>query len=219
METRFLVVQYDDRPLNKDMTALTKINKDYCEKHGYEYLFQTSSVHIICPFWKKVFILHDLLKTNKYKGILWLDSDAVIHTDKIRLEDLMEAGKSFYGAPDNKVWNSPFNAGVFFVLTNHAGMKIITEWISYYNRDDWYKNEEGIWCSSGEWADETYEQGSFIKFIQDKYKEDIKIFPWHFMQCFYTDIHEFEGRKIFTLHFAAVYKSEIHAYINFKKSN
>jgi hypothetical protein len=206
-----LVLQYDNRPLDDSYSELIKINKRYCEKHNYEYKF-IDTYYDLPVYWIKVHLLNEILKTNVYHGIFWLDTDACIYNPTIKLENLMLENKSFYLSPDNKLWDSPFNAGVFMVLNTEMGREIIDEWMKCYNDKDWSKDINNKFSTKGKWGGEVYEQGSFVKNILPKYYNAIHIFNWTFFQTFYSDI------DIFTLHFASYQKkNQIPSFLDFKK--
>jgi hypothetical protein len=202
---KWAVVQYDNRPLPLNYKALQNINRKYCAHNGYKYIFIKEEMNIP-PYWRKVKIVQDLLKSNKYKGIFWLDTDAVIHNMEISLDDLLVENKHFYYAPDRPRWITSFNAGVWFVLNTDIGKQIMDEWMKVYNKDDWMQ-VDGLWKTSGRWAGPTYEQGAFIKYVKPYIKNYIHMFPWFFMQ---TNI---PSKEAFVLHFAANHKREIPAYL------
>ena len=205
MKKTWAVVQYDNRPLQNIYKVLQQHNINYCKKYGYKYFF-ISEKYELPPYWIKVKIVQEILKTNKYKGVLWLDMDAVIHDTNISLDSLLIKGKSFYYAPDRPEWNTPFNAGVWFVLNNKIGNAIVDSWINTYKPEYWME-KNGKWITNGPWAGITYEQGSFIHYIKPIYMKYINEFPWHFLQS-----HE-PSEKSFILHFAVNYKRFIQKYI------
>jgi hypothetical protein len=207
---KFLIIQYDNREINTNTNILININKNYCNSNNYHYIFINKNYNLP-PYWIKVKLVRDYLISNNYKGVMWLDTDAVIYNDKIKLEDIINKNKSFYMSPDNKRWNSPFNAGVFIVLNNDKGKNIMNDWLNLYNQQKWnYINNK--WYTTGKWAGETYEQGSFVNNLLKKYNSDINVFEWFFFNATYSNIPEYK-QNIFTLHFAGVFKYEIPKYI------
>jgi hypothetical protein len=213
----YLILQYDNRKLNKEVKRFVTINKTYCEKYKYDYLF-VKKHYDLPPYWVKVYLLYELLKSNKYKGILWLDMDACVHNPTIRIEDMLVENKHFYKSPDNKIWTSPFCAGVFFVLNSDNGIRIMQDWKESYNKKDWHK-VENKWVAKCKWAGSCYEQGSFIENILPKYKQDIHTFHWRFFQSFYSNLKEKYEQCVFIVHFARKFKREIPDYLKSKKQN
>jgi hypothetical protein len=205
----YLILQYDNRPVSK-YKELIKLNKQYCKRHNYEYKFIYKTYNLP-PYWIKVYLLDKLLPN--YKGILWLDTDACIYNIDIQLEDIIIKDKHFYGSPDNKVWNSPFNAGIFFVLNTKIGLEIINNWLNTYDKKMWEKQDKK-WISSCKWASECYEQGSFIKNILPNYTKYIHFFHWRFFNSFYSNLEE--NNNVFILHFAGDFKKEIPLFLKNK---
>jgi len=209
----FLILQYDNRKVTNDFIKLMKINKKYCSKYNYDYVF-IKKQYDLPPYWIKVYLLQHFLQTNKYKGILWIDMDACIHNFDIRLEDIVIKDKYFYKSPDNKIWKSSFNAGVFLVLNNEIGMNIMNDWMKCYNKTKWHKSGRNKWTTNCKWAGVCYEQGSFEKYISPKYNKYIQTFDWSFFQSFYSNLLEKENKCVFTLHFAGdEIKKEIPDYL------
>ena len=214
---RFLILQYDNRALNDNMLELTKINKSYCETHNYEYRFIDTS-YDLPVYWIKVYLVNEILKTDKYDGVLWLDTDACIYNATIKLENLILENKSFYLSPDNKIWPAKFNAGVFMVLNTNTGKQMIEEWMKCYNEKDWTKDvNNNKFSTSGSWAGTVYEQGSFTNYILPKYNDEIKSFDGAYLQSFYSDTLVDVDAKVFTLHFAGGFKKEISSFLITRK--
>jgi hypothetical protein len=207
---KFLIIQYDNRPINSDINILININKDYCNSNNYDYIFINKNYNLP-PYWIKVKLVRDFLMNYDYKGVMWLDTDAVIYNKKIKLESIINENKSFYMSPDNKLWDSPFNAGVFIVLNNDKGKNIMNNWMNLYDEKKWYYNNNK-WYTTGKWAQETFEQGSFVNNLLEKYNADINTFEWFFFNASYSNIPEHK-QNIFTLHFAGPLKNEISKYI------
>ena len=198
---KWAIVQYENRPLSESIKQLIKINKEYCEKHNYTYIFE-SKLYNMPPYWIKVLLVKEILETGNYKGILWMDSDAVINNMNTKFEDLVKVDRSFYYCKDAPRFPSPFNAGVWLVINNIIGKSLLNEWLNLYNKNDWKKSPDGSWVSNGGWSGETYEQGSFIKFIIPKYHKSLHKFHWRKFQSVE------KNKAAFTLHFAGEYKDE-----------
>jgi len=225
---KFLILQYDNRILNDYENKLCNINQKYCKLYNYDYIFEYKHYNLP-PYWIKVYLTHKYMKTGKYKGILWLDTDACIYNFHINLELLLIDNKSFYLAPDNikgfplrflpnKITNySLFNAGVYFVLCNDMGRKIVNSWMNLYNYKDWnFINNK--WSTHGRWAGLMYEQGSFHIHILPKYHNHIHSFKWNFLQSNYSNIKDNKNEPVFILHFASE-KSGIKKYVDILEYN
>jgi len=153
-------------------------NKRYCEKHGYEHIFIDTSDIDVPPYWQKAFIAQNNL--DKYKGILWLDTDATIFNMDITLDDVTSNSGSFYKSINSR-GNQIFNAGVWIVKNSERGRKILDDWIKQYKASNWKKNGNK-WHTNGPWAGKAYEQGSFAYKIVPMYSRNIKTLPENKLQ-------------------------------------
>ena len=70
-----LVLQYDDRE-TLQYTKLLERNQAYAKQLHYKYLFLSKGYEQYPPYWRKIFIIRDLL--HLYKLIIWVDTDAAI---------------------------------------------------------------------------------------------------------------------------------------------
>lgn len=177
------VIQHDDRKLSDIDKGLMNRNKHYCQKWGHEYLYTIDGHEDMPPYWRKVFLVKDALATDKYKGVLWLDTDAAIHGMDTDLNSLVEEDKHFYKSPDITPTNKVFCAGVWFVMNTAIGKEIMAKWAEQYDRKAWTNN--GKWATSGTWAGTNYEQGSFIEKVVPQYSANMKDYPETFLQALY----------------------------------
>jgi hypothetical protein len=188
------IVQYDNRPLDDASKALLALNKKYCDTHGYTHIFETKT-YDLPPYWIKVKLVQEHL--HAYKGIMWLDTDAVVHDQSTPL-DAMLNGKTMYYAPDCPRWHSKFNAGVWLIQNTVHGHSIMNSWMNSYSPYDW-KMENGKWTTSGPFAGPTYEQGAFEKYIKPRFENHMHVFPWPILQSYEV------CPETFTMHFAGDY--------------
>jgi len=183
-EKPWAIVQYDNRDIPDKHAKLIEINKEYCKLHGYKYIFRKEHIEM-SPWWIKVKICKELLETNKYSGILWLDTDAAIFDSSISLEKFTNnSEKHFFIGMDplDKVFG-PINAGVWMVKNTSIGNKIMKEWISLYKKENWmkidnaWKLEPTLSKIEKKWAGINFEQGVFNQILRLKYKKYIQIYP------------------------------------------
>jgi len=208
---RWAVLQYDNRLLDNNFDELVRRNRAYAKRHGYEYIYKKTGYDYITPYWAKVKITNELMReqipgtnTKRYKGVMWLDTDAVIIDHKKTLDEFFKEGKSFVTCPDPPWFNSPFNAGIWIVKNDKVGREIISEWMGKYDSTKWFL-ENGKWKTHGIWSGVDYEQGAFSKYILSKYRRYIDILPWYFFQAKSDD----RSLHTFTIHFAATLKQYI----------
>jgi hypothetical protein len=169
-------------------------NKHYAKKWGHEHIFVDSGYEDVAPYWRKVFLVKDILDSDKYKGVLWLDTDAAVYNMDIDLNTLVEEGKHFYKSKDSTPTNGGFCAGVWFVLNTPTGKEILSKWAETYNPAVWRKNNTR-WRTNGGWAGSNYEQGAFIEHIIPQYNDALKEFDHSYLQA--TEPSE----EAFILHF------------------
>jgi hypothetical protein len=206
----WLIVQYDDRKLDENTEILVKQNKEYAKKHGYTYKFIDSGYTDIAPYWRKVSVVKELLP--KYKGILWLDTDAVIFDPSKHLDSITTSRHSMFISRDNwKAKKNHFNAGVWLIKNTPEMNTLMSDWENLYKKDEWLKNSEGKWHTTGKWSNITYEQGSFTHNILTKYKKYIKWLPCNILQGAIEDINT--SREPFIIHFMLTLKKYMPAYV------
>ena len=207
MPGKWAIAQFDNRPLKAEFKILQARNKEYCRLHGYKYIFSDDDLGLP-PYWTKVKMVQNLLKTGLYAGVLWLDIDAVVHNLLIRLEDLVLADKCFYYASDPPGNWTHFNAGSWFVTAGVDGERIMDAWMGGYSPAEWRCGKTGKWRTDGPWAGITYEQGSFTKKVLPLFKEVTVHYPWFFLQG-----RNPERLEAFVLHFMWHHKDMIPYYI------
>lgn len=216
-----LVLQYDDRK-KIPFLALRKQNRAYASKHGYNYHLEKHDKHLP-PYWMKPYLC--LKYSTKYKYILWLDSDAVVHDSSITLPELFPANKSVVFSQNKPEFMAPnppslWNSGVFAIKSCTDSREILLEWLRHYPRDLWRK-AKGVWtCRKNSykcpWAGIDYEEGAFVHYIlkNPKYKPFLYCYPHYFMQG-HMPVHP----KCFVLHFASTFKTQIPSYLSTVSKN
>lgn len=223
----YLILQYDSRSIKKEFRTLININKKYCSLYGYDYILDTKKYNLP-PYWIKVMLVDKLLKTNKYKGILWLDTDAVINDFSISLDSICCPNKSIYYAYEFFERHDPikkdftglyrFNAGVWFVLNNKMGKEIMNAWLSLYDPQKWSFINKKWECIDCKWAGLEYEQGSFEKYIIPKYKKYCKQEKNSFFQSTSVkNVDTNEPKFIYHFYGKFIKPNELNNYLNTKQ--
>lgn len=197
------VIQYDDRKLSKKLNNLVALNKLYCEKNNVDYIYLNEKNKTYSPYWMKVFLVKKYIPTYDY--VIWLDTDATIVNVK-NIETFIEKhieDKDMLISGDMPPWTSTFNAGVFITKNTWNCKNILDYWSSFYDSKSW-KNINGKWnCIDDNclWAGIKYEQGSFIKYVYPKFKDNIKVISWELLN---NPLYIKNKDTIF--HFAGTYK-------------
>lgn len=190
-------VTFEDR--NEEYIDLHNKNvKKYCDKWGYEYIHVKKNDTSISPYWYKVFLVYDLMKTNKYDYVFWMDSDTVINNFNIDLgEDILEKYDSdIYVASDNIKYDV-VNSGLFIVKNSEIGIRFMEDWIGEYDKIC----EKGDGYLRGVWAMSCYEQGNLNKLIFEKYSKNTTFLDGNIFQnnnsCFEEVfvMHHYGGKK------------------------
>jgi len=191
---KWIILQYDDRPIKEIYKPLIERNKKYCKMHGYKHIFVKSGYDDLPPYWRKVKLTIDTLKQNpKCKGVLWLDTDATIATYNKRIEGYIKSKKSMYIAKQS---NEPFNSGVWFVRNDAKGLEIMNSWLESYKQTDWHNMNGNSWQTEGPFGGVNYEQGSFIQRVYPKYMAETEYYEWQVLQS-----QTITSDEVFTVHF------------------
>jgi hypothetical protein len=178
---RVAMLQIEDR-IDSFFELAININKSYCILHEIDHILHRKGPIDKPPYWWKVTVFLDLLKTNKYDIICWMDSDAYVYDTKYDIRTFFDKiNESMIICPDPEMWTSKFMAAVFMARNNQTSIKIFEDWLSLYNKNAWEKLSNGKWkyIGKGKWAGSDYEQGAFAENIMTRYQSDIKILPWY----------------------------------------
>jgi len=115
-----------------------EINKKYCEGKGYTYICEKddSKIRSIAEgrslHWCKVKLVQEVLNTNNFDYVLFLDADAIFSDFGQRIEEFIDSGYDMIFAEDIG-HHSSMNTGVFLTKNN-----------------EWSKNFFNTWWESGE---------------------------------------------------------------------
>ena len=161
-----LILQYDDRDVSQFSKLMSK-NQEYAKKLGYKYLFIKRGYTEYPPYWRKVFIIRDLLAL--YSIIIWVDTDAaIVSNESIEFTFKHNTHISFSENPrligvklidDMQV--APFCAGVFAIRNTPEAKTLLEYWIKGYDKTKWKIDIHGKWVCAGLYAGKYYEQGAF----------------------------------------------------------
>jgi mannan polymerase II complex MNN10 subunit len=111
---------------NNDFQCVAELTvptfKNYCEKHGYDYIEVTNCNCGRHPVWEKILLLKERL--DKYDYLFWCDCDAIITNSSIKLE-------TFVSNQDLVIAYDLFglNAGLFLIRNS--------EWSRNYLKQVW----------------------------------------------------------------------------------
>jgi hypothetical protein len=214
--SRCCVVCYDDRKDEKFEIMRTRTQR-YCNTLDYDFKYYEKYDANVPPYWIKIKIIYDIMMTNEYDYVMWIDSDACVH-NYIAIPDIFKLGDEntfIVMAPDlpNSGLGSgrEFNAGVWILKNNDIGKEFIADWLDLFetklykywkrNGKKWTCHRYGIPCL---WAGVSYEQGSGVHLMTDsKYQQGVLQLPYQAMQDIISNIYAF------TLHFMGDKKEQI----------
>lgn len=165
---RFLVLTaHTDK--DYQLGEITKINKyAYCARHCYNFKTYTSGFDITRPYaWSKIKFIQENLEY--FDWVFWIDSDAIILNESIRLEDLIDFN---YDLIVPGVDHTEINNGAF--LIRHTPL------MHQYLQRTWNCRE--VIHDAG------WEQKAMSKmFTLNEFKEKCKIVPMRVMNSW--DMH------------------------------
>jgi hypothetical protein len=167
-KSKIAIVTYDDRT-NVDYIKMHDENVSaYCKKWGYTYIRTTENPKQMTPYWHKMFVVNDVLKTNKYDYVFWMDSDTVINNFNMDLGDdvLNKYDSDIFVGNDNATYDVS-NAGLFIIRNTPIGNEFMDECIKLKS-DKCDINGNKL---RGKWAMFCYEQGIMNKLIFEKYSK------------------------------------------------
>jgi len=151
---------------------------NYCNKHGYTYIFQKKYNSNLPIYWHKLLFVRDHL--SEYDYVMWLDSDTIIYDDNIRLEVLLNDKHIYLGSTYPGTIFSEYNAGIFIIRNSPEGHSFINDCLeNYLSNKDCMKN--GRHVLKGKWAGICYEQGVMnymARFIW-KHKNNTRSIPYN----------------------------------------
>lgn len=170
------------------------INKRaYAEKHGYDYFLYNYRLDTgRAAYWDKVVALQRHL--SDYDWLFWLDSDALIMNDSIKLESIIDEDYDFITTRDCL---RGMNSGQFLIKNTQWSRDFLKLWYS--------PKYEHTQVAPG------FDNGALIQIYQEhpKVKEHIKIVPQRllssYLQCpgWFNIDGEYQPGD-FVIHFAAV---------------
>lgn len=197
------ILQYENRVLDCTEKLMSR-NQLYCERHGYRYVRPTGT-YSMSPYWIKVALVKQWMDSGT-DYLAWFDSDAVVHQQSTRIEDLFDKHDMLisydYGDLRN-LGRYVANTGVFLFRVNANTRRLVQEWWNGYKPERWYQ-VQGTWKTEGKWAGPDYEQGYFNTTIVPKFHDSIQILDPERLD----DQSLFPSAETFSCHFCYPSKKE-----------
>lgn len=143
--------------------------KKYCDKWKYDYHRIKENNSNLSPYWYKVLLVSEIIESDKYDYVFWMDSDTIINNFNIDLgEDILHKYNSDIFVASDNIKYDIVNAGLFVVKNSETGKQFIKDWLNLYLP----MCEKGNGKLKGVWAMTCYEQGTLNKLIVDKYNKN-----------------------------------------------
>jgi len=121
----WIVIQYDNRDLtNTNFQKLMNKNKLYCNNNNIDYIYISKNYDMYPPYWVKVKIIYDMMHNdayNKYKGFIWMDTDAVFSDENKKLSSYINNHDSFYiscDPPDQRTQNIYLANSIYYFINS-----------------------------------------------------------------------------------------------------
>lgn len=157
-----LLLQFDSRKQIPHPELISQ-NLEFSKQAGYEYSLLQECDESMPPYWAKIFACLSICEsTARPDAILFVDTDAVVMDFDFRVDSLLPSGGEKFFAANG--FDGGVNVGVFCLLCDDRGVAMLKRWCGLYSADNW-SFLDGAWRSTGEWADETYEQGALNSYV------------------------------------------------------
>lgn len=174
------IVTLETRPLHELLDYHNRSFSDYAARHGYEYKFldhfpMTPDVPV---YWKKLFLLLQIMDVPNTDYVMWVDSDMYVNRPSTDLRGILQAGKSiFMGRDGYGILPRNLNAGIVIIRNDEIGRSFLSECIDKLLTNTACRCQDGTFALKGQWAGDCYEQGVMNKLIQfePKYKQALQI--------------------------------------------
>lgn len=163
-------------PDMNELTEITWSNKiDYCRKHNYHGILQSQTWNYLG--FDKIIFIDNLLNSNQYDWILWVDNDTLFTNFNKKIEDIIDDNYDFIICAD---YSGDVNAGVFLVKNSTKGKNYIsllkTKMYELQYKNKFLFGEE--------------QTAIHATYKLDSLKDTIKIIPQKIMNAYpYSDVY------------------------------
>ena len=133
-----------------------KINKVYCDKHGYDLIKSSKRFYkprwttdrgelpARNPHWERFPLI--LEHINNYDYVIWIDSDAYFYIDSTNILDIINENKNYdiIFSADPSV---AINTGIYIVKNSQYSVKFLNKW--HYDEELYKNNSVPYWWDNG----------------------------------------------------------------------
>ena len=144
---------------------------EFCKLYNYTYIKKTKYEKGTI-YWKKIFLLQEILNENKYDYVFWLDSDTVINKKHDTDFFISKYGEKdiYVGIDIAPLFAQNINAGIIGVKNSKIGKQFLLDCVQMYHEQYPYCIQDGK--EQGGWSGVCYEQGVLNTVIKTKYKDN-----------------------------------------------
>lgn len=169
--------------------------KQYCSKHGYEFIDLNHGTINISPYWLRVKDLISLSRQYDENAVfVYMDLDTCINpmfmnttfNEILNSLDDTSTWDIYVGKSMNP--NRYINSGVMFVRNTTWSRQLLNSWWNTYNPSKWIKQTDKWYCIDQDklcaWAGDNYEQGELEKLYMSNFmnaKDHIAIIHMDFI--------------------------------------
>jgi hypothetical protein len=153
--------------LNLLINSLTKTN-------NYDYILRTNSKTERAPTWEKIDIIKELILTNKYDYIFWMDTDSIFTNFSIKIENIINnvgSNYNFIFSGDTNI----INAGHFIFKSCEWSLKELDKIWTIFPANYGMSGDNAafsVWLSGGNGSMTHEEQKNTMKWLT----KDIQIY-------------------------------------------
>lgn len=192
------IVMWYDEGIKEYAGNCYKINKAYCDKHGYTIIKSSERNYTDRKqTWERFPLILKHINDTDY--IMWVDADAHFYIDAPRLETIIEKYNTdiILSEDTDTQYPDSINAGVFILKNTEKNIEIVTDWA--YNDELADKSHNAF---PGAWILDQAIIRWYHRFNVNNFREITSISPYGELQHFKnyvkkenTFIHHYAGTK------------------------
>jgi hypothetical protein len=219
-----LVSHYTENIQN--VANITIPNKEsYCKKHNYDFKYHKGRLSDRHPGWDKILYIKEIMSTNEYDYVVWVDNDAYITNKEIRFDFICNENPSkklMIASEDTNRGITSLNPNLDYNQLHN--LRIVNTGVMILKNDDWTINflntvwntksntNRGIEYSHKEIINNNFnyeywpfEQGPIHLVLSQSSPDDYKIFNSEILNRFRTD----HKKQHFICHFVGEGSNDI----------
>jgi hypothetical protein len=137
-------------------------------------------------YWCKLFVVRELLESDRYDYVMWLDSDTILTDSTVDFARVLRSYEShFYAGFDHSdFFDGPgrydyINAGVFIVRNSKVGKKMMRMLTELFNSSNFQRMcvDPSTKALKGMWSGSCYEQGAMNEILERDFRTQVTILP------------------------------------------